>query len=99
MDLLRVERTGFLHAPSCGPSPAQARRSRERDGPGKSERTSSPGDDTVLRISCDKDIGRIMVQIFDPGSGKVIRQFPPEAVVAFLKRFRRVVPQFVDKTV
>jgi len=40
-----------------------------------------------------------MVQIFDPGSGKVIRQFPPEDVVAFLKRFRRVVPQFVDKTV
>ncbi|HUJ89814.1 MAG TPA: flagellar protein FlaG [Syntrophorhabdales bacterium] len=99
MDVLRIGRTDLLRGLHSETFPAQAGKSKQRDGPGKPEKVSLSGVDTAFRISYDKDIGRTMVQIFDTESGKVVRQLPPEDVVAFLKRFRKVVPQFIDTTV
>ena len=99
MDVLRIGRTDPLRGLHSASFPAQAGKSKQRDGPGKPEKASLSGDGTAFRISYDKDIGRTMVQIFDTESGKVVRQLPPEDVVAFLKRFRKVVPQFIDTTV
>ena len=63
------------------------------------ERASFPVDETAVRISYDKAIGRIVVQFLDKESAEVVKQLPPEELVTFLKRFRKAVALLVDKTV
>ena len=112
MDVLSIERTGFLHAPPRGVWSGSggkeertvaykeaAHRAQERGRPGKPERGSFPVGETAVRISYDKTIGRIVVQFLDKESAQVVKQLPPEELVAFLQRFRKAVALLVDKTV
>ncbi len=98
MDLLRIERTGLLHTRPSGSVPTRAGKRETPAGPGKSESVSFPGDAIAVRISYDKDIGRVVAKTHDTESGRVVRQLPPEEFVAFLKWYRKAVPLIVDKT-
>ena len=43
-----------------------------------------------LRFYQDEDTGQDFFQLIEPESGEVVRQFPPEAVLEFVKRFQSV---------
>jgi FlaG protein len=91
----RFERAGLHYSGLIRSDAARAGRREERRDP---DRVSSAGQIASMHLSYDKDIGRIVAQILDGESGTVVRQLPSEETVAFLKRFREVVP-LVDKTV
>jgi hypothetical protein len=106
MDVVSIERSLL----SPGPSGTGSRREKasgsvtatddpgETRGSGKSERPLYPVDDTAVRISYNKEIGRIVVQVLDKRSATVLQQLPSEEVAAFLKRFRKTVALLVDIT-
>ncbi len=73
--------------------------SRIREGAENGVMTRPSPDKTVTLISYDNDIARIVVQIFDAATSRVIRQIPSEDVAAFLKKFRTAVPLAIDITV
>jgi uncharacterized FlaG/YvyC family protein len=111
MDIRRIERMVGMHMPTrqacvdpgskegkAGPQPDAAARARERDGLSKPEDTSFPVDETSVRFSYDKEIGRIVMQVLDTESATVVKQLPSEEVVAFLKRFRKTIALLVDTT-
>ncbi len=99
MDAVRIIRGSLPQALTSMSNPAQAGKRRERYGSGEPEKAFSSGGETTLRISYDKEIGRIVAQILDTASRKVVRQLPSEELVAFLTQFRKVVPLLVDKIV
>jgi hypothetical protein len=99
MESLRVERMGLSLTLPSGSARAQAGKEREPNRPANLDRASPPGDETTLRISYDKAIGRIVVQFVDDESAVRVRQLPSEEVVAFLRRFREVVPLLINVTV
>ena len=110
MDILRIERMVALHGtPRGSPGPGHIRPragpSRDNLGPPvamaerkQSEAASSSFDHTSVRLSYDKEIGRIVMQVLDKDSATVVKQLPPDEVVAFLKRFRKAVALLVDTT-
>ena len=110
MDTLRIERMVALHGTPrgsqssarvqqrAGPYLNAAARARERDGLRKSESTSFLVDETSVRFSYDKEIGRIVMQVLDKDSATVVKQLPSEEMVAFLKRIRKAVALLVDTT-
>ena len=111
MDTLRIEKAVLLHAPPAYDS-LDSRRKREKTS-GSDEAAAKPGEadgsgrpegasiteDTAVRISYDKDIGRIVVKVLDKESATVVRQLPPEEMMAFFKQFRKAVALLVDTTV
>jgi uncharacterized FlaG/YvyC family protein len=111
MDALRIERAALLPTPPTygllgsrskrektdGADEAAARPG-ETSEPGKPEKASTT-QETAIRISYDKDIGRIVFQLLDKKSATVVRQLPSEEVVAFLKQFRKAMTQLVDTTI
>jgi hypothetical protein len=42
-----------------------------------------------LEFSVDKDTGVTIIKVLDVETGKVIRQIPPEEVVAFMRQFEK----------
>ncbi|MCS7281704.1 MAG: flagellar protein FlaG [Desulfobacterota bacterium] len=54
---------------------------------------------TILKMRYDKDIDRVIVTILEEGTEKVIRQIPPEELVAFLKRFRNSLSVIFERSV
>jgi uncharacterized FlaG/YvyC family protein len=111
MDGLRtIGATGFLPIPPMHGSFVSKGKGEKTDGadeaaatPGETGERSklkraSIGEETALRISYDKDIGRIVVQVLDKESATVVRQLPSEEVVAFLQRFRKATALLVDRT-
>ena len=110
MNTLRIDRIVVPHGASrdslergateqrAGPHRITAAAQRERDALTKPERTSFLVNDTSVRISYDKEIGRVVMQVLDKESATVVKQIPSEEMVAFLRRFRTAVALLVDTT-
>jgi hypothetical protein len=108
MDALRIERVGLSQASptrACLGSGSKREPTAVADKPGKTgQPDKSAGvkvtaDETALRITYDKEIERIVAQVFDKESATVVKQLPSEELVAFLRKFRKAVALLVDKTV
>ena len=111
MDAPRIERAVLLRAPQTYGSFGSSRKREKTDAsdeaaakPGEVGRPAKPErvpitKDTVVRISYDKDIGRIVVKVLDKESAMVVRQLPSEEMVAFFKQFHKAVALLVDRTV
>ena len=110
VDTLRIERMAVLHGnPRGSPGLGQV---RQRAGPHpdpqsppapraereQRELTPSHFNDTAVRFSYNKEIGRVVMQIVDKSSAAVVKQLPSEEMVAFLRRFRTAVALLVDTT-
>ena len=50
-----------------------------------------------LSFLLDKETGDLSIQVVDKNSGEVIREIPPEELVAFSRRFREMLGLFVDE--
>jgi len=110
MDTLRIERMAVLHGNPRGSQ--SSARVQQRAGPSlaalgppaarahrqQSETAPPRFNDTSVRFSYDKEIGRIVMQVLDKDSATVVKQLPSEEMVAFLKRFRKAVALLVDTT-
>ncbi len=108
MDGLRIERTVLPYTlPRPNPPCSGGRREKSVSAPDDLEQTERSGkrerppylvDDTAVRVSYDREIGRIVVQVLDERSATVLQQLPSEETAAFLKRFRKMVAPLVDIT-
>lgn len=45
---------------------------------------------TALRFSIDKDGGDVIVKVVDPASGKVVRQIPPDEILAMQHQMEKI---------
>jgi len=45
---------------------------------------------TALRFTIDKDNGRVVVKVVDQASGKVVRQIPPDEVLAMQDQMEKI---------
>ena len=50
-----------------------------------------------LNFSIDGDTGRLMAKVIDTKTNEVIRQVPPERVLAFVRRFQEFMGLFLDE--
>ena len=50
-----------------------------------------------LSFHFDKELNRVVVKVIDPVTGEVVREIPPESVIAALKQLRRAPGSLVDQ--
>ena len=50
-----------------------------------------------LLFRFEKELNRVVVKVIDPATGEVMREIPPEAVIAALKQLRRAPGSLVDQ--
>ncbi len=55
--------------------------------------------DRKIEITVDKDLGRMVVKILDEKTGDLIRQIPPEEILAISKRLKDMEGIFIDREV
>ncbi len=108
MDALAIEKSSLrLGSPTRGCLGSASNRANTTgyDGaskigrPEKSAGARFTSGETTIRIAYDKEIERIVVQILDKESATVVKQFPAEEAVAFLRKFRKTVALVIDGTV
>ena len=54
---------------------------------------------TDVSFSVDEDAQATVIKIFKTETGELIKQFPPDEILAMLSRFRKMVGLFVDSKV
>lgn len=52
---------------------------------------------TSLKLSLEKDLGRVVATIEDKRTGEIIREVPPEELVELAKSMRILVGQLLDR--
>jgi flagellar protein FlaG len=57
----------------------------------------SLGPNTAVSFVYDKEIDRVIVQVIDDDSKNVIKQFPPDELLEFFRKFSQVVGTFINK--
>jgi flagellar protein FlaG len=57
----------------------------------------SLGPNTAVSFVYDKEIDRVIVRVIDDESKSVIKQFPPDELLEFFRKFSQVVGTFIDK--
>jgi flagellar protein FlaG len=57
----------------------------------------SLGPNTAVSFVYDKEIDRVIVRVIDDESKNVIKQFPPDELLEFFRKFSQVVGTFIDK--
>lgn len=55
--------------------------------------------DRKIEITVDRDLGRMVVKILDEKTGELIRQIPPEEILAISKRLMDMEGIFIDREV
>ncbi len=50
-----------------------------------------------LSFSIDESTGRLLTKVVDSTTGEIIRQIPPERVLAFVRRFQEFLGLLVDE--
>ena len=50
-----------------------------------------------LSFRFDKELNRVVVKVIDPLTGELVREIPPESVIAALKQLRRAPGSLVDQ--
>lgn len=54
---------------------------------------------TVLQLSVDDELGRVVAQVVDRDSGDIVREIPPEELIAMAKTLRALNGQLVDRRI
>ncbi len=52
-----------------------------------------------LSFRFEKELNRVVVKVIDPETGELLREVPPEAVIAALKQLRKAPGALVDEEV
>lgn len=82
----RKERVG--HSKQSPPAPAE--RSDHEQERARAERLVEPvinGVGVRIEFVLDEPTGRTIIRLYDKDSGELIRQIPPEEIMAFVRRF------------
>ena len=88
------------------PRPADESKKRKEE-PGRAQAGEPATADVVaerfkpyaLSFRYDKELNRVLVKVIDPESGELLREIPPESVVAAMKQLRQTLGRFVDEEV
>ena len=105
MSVTRIEGTRPLEAAQPHTTlqsrvPGEPKAPEESDRPPPAEEpVSAPANCTPYSLSFrfDKELDRVLVKVIDPVSGELVREIPPEAVIAALKQLRRAPGSLVDQ--
>jgi len=80
------------------PEDQKRRDSEESAAPAESKRP--PGSHFrpyALSFRFDKELNRVVVKVFDPETGDLVREVPPESVIEALKQLRAAAGPLVDE--
>ena len=91
--------SGYFRAKSDGSEPAQAVGLGQSNSPATARR-SQPivnGTGLSLEFSVDADTDTQVIKVIDRSSGNVVRQIPPEEVLAFLRQLQDSKGHFVSR--
>lgn len=104
MSVTRIEGTRPLEAtqpyttlhPRVPEEPKQPEKSDSK--PPAEEPSPSPSNFTPYSLSFrfEQELNRVVVKVIDPVTGEVVREIPPESVIAALKQLRRAPGSLVD---
>ena len=105
MSVTRIEGTPPLEATQ----PHTTLHPRVSDGPKTPEKSDSrpPAEEPApaptnftpysLSFRFEKELNRVVVKVIDPVTGELLREIPPESVIAALKQLRRAPGSLVDQ--
>lgn len=107
MSITRIEGARAVDAASAklAPKPQQpatTRKSATEEAPPAAAEPKAPAPafkPYALSFRFEKDINRVVVKVIDPETGELLREVPPEEVIAALKRLRKTPGALVDEEV
>lgn len=51
----------------------------------------------ALSFRFDKELNRVLVKVIDPETGELLREIPPESIVAAMKQLKQTIGRLVDE--